>query len=84
MEVSTIILVINESLKNTSLITNNIGIKPFYLYMNEQEPYLDPVVALLDWIRVSQIKKGYLFHRINANDQVVIDKNYLVSRYPRY
>lgn len=69
---------------NSSLLTNRLGIKPFYLFIDVKEPHLDPVFALLEWIHVSQIKQGYLFRRINANDQVVLENQHLVSRYVRY
>jgi hypothetical protein len=53
------------------------GIKPFYLHMQaEDQAHLCPIRALAEWIKVSNINKGYLLRKIWSGDRVAdLDKN---------
>lgn len=51
-------------------INVRLEIKPFHLYFNRTEPHLDPVAALLNWLGVSKITSGYIFHRVLVDDQI--------------
>jgi hypothetical protein len=49
-----------------------LEIKPFHLYFNRKEPYIDPIHHLLRWIHVSRLTTGPLFRRIDSFDRVVM------------
>lgn len=51
------------------VLTHFTEIQPFYLYYNVEKPWLDVPQLLLEWLRVSQIHKGYLFVPFFASDQ---------------
>jgi hypothetical protein len=53
-------------------IRSFLEIKPFHLYFNRKELYLDPIHHLLRWIHVSRLTTGPLFRRIDSFDRVVI------------
>ena len=57
----------------------SIEIKPFHLWFNREKPYLDPVHALLRWIKVSNIRKGYVFRKVSLYDQISEKDKPLVS-----
>ncbi|KAJ7100328.1 hypothetical protein C8R43DRAFT_1092322 [Mycena crocata] len=47
-------------------------IQPFYLYLlPEEEAHLCPVRAYWAWTAASEIKDGYLFRKIGANDRIL-------------
>ncbi|ESK85623.1 integrase family protein [Moniliophthora roreri MCA 2997] len=52
--------------------TNQFGdIKPFYIKMFPEEyEHLCPVRALMEWIRVSRVKSGYICRKISKLDEV--------------
>lgn len=50
-------------------LTHFTEIQPFYLYYNAEKPWLDVPRLLLEWLRASQIKEGYLFVPFFASDQ---------------
>ena len=56
-----------------------LEIKPFHLYHNYNERYLDPIHNLLHWIALSKITKGFIFRKITAHDQVSQENKPLVS-----
>ena len=54
-----------------SRLTPLSDVQPFDLHLQlEAEAYLCPVRALADWLRVSEIKKGYLFRKTDSSDRV--------------
>jgi hypothetical protein len=57
--------------KSIFSIFTKLEIKPFHLFYNRKELYLDPVHLLLRWINVSRLKTGPLFRRIDPHDRVV-------------
>jgi hypothetical protein len=57
----------------------HIGIKPFHLHPNLDEPWLCLVRALLKWIKLLELIEGHLFRQVNANDQVSMTDKQLVS-----
>lgn len=85
MEVSILIVCIDKYrlirlYRIVYFVTNElIGIKPFYLYLDTKDIHLNPVFALLQWIDISEITQGYLFRRVNTNDQVILENHYLVG-----
>lgn len=47
------------------------GIKPFYVHlMPERRVHLCAVRAVAEWLRVSQIKRGFLFRRMASGDRI--------------
>jgi len=48
----------------------SIEIKPFHLWFNREKLHLDPVHALLRWIKVSNVRKGFIFRKVSLYDQV--------------
>jgi len=59
-------------------MTTNIGllgILPFVLYFDRENPWLDVPTLLLEWLEISQIRSGYIFRPFNAYDQPVTKKN---------
>jgi len=62
-----------------NVVVNGVAeIKPFHLYHNIEEPHLDPVRAILGWIRHSRIREGYIFRRIMADDRITAENKPLV------
>ena len=53
-------------------------IKPFHLYHNTQERYLDPTHTLLCWMRECRIQEGFVFRRFMANDRISAEDRPLV------
>jgi hypothetical protein len=61
------------------IVTNTIlEIKPFHLYHECDESYLDAVHALLCWIKESRIEDGFIFRKVLADDRVNILENKLL------
>ena len=67
---------------DSHVVANGVAeIKPFHLYNNIEEPHLDPVRALLGWIRHSRIREGYIFRRIMADDRITAENKPLVRNH---
>jgi len=58
--------------------THQFGdIKPFYLYrLPEDKAHLCPVRAMAEWLKISGIKRGYVFRRMYSGDRIAdLDKD---------
>ncbi len=60
---------------STNTNTDLLGIQPFVLYFNRENPWLDVPTLLAEWLEISQIKSGYIFRPFNAFNQPVLEKN---------
>lgn len=60
---------------NTNTDTDLLGIQPFVLYFDRENPWLDVPTLLFEWLEISRIKSGYIFRPFNAFDQPILDKN---------
>ena len=60
---------------STNTNTDLLGIQPFVLYFDRENPWLDVPTLLAEWLEISQIKSGYIFRPFNAFNQPVLEKN---------
>lgn len=65
-------------------IFTNLEIKPFHLFFNRKELYLDPVHLLLRWIHVSRLTTGPLFRRIDTQDRVPMNSTKALIRSSKF
>lgn len=61
-----------------SLLTMKIEIKPFHLFHDINQRYMDPVHILLCWIYESEITEGYIFRRFLTGDRISTENKPLV------
>jgi hypothetical protein len=59
-------------------INDFLEVKPFHFFHNPKQLHLDPVHAILRWLRLSRIREGYLFRRISVDDRISPENKPLV------